>query len=135
MQRASKTTLLIPGQPIVGDGIILELLGFTVVLEAPGKEMLRAGEEFELRANVTMLCGCPTEPGGMWDADEMTVVARLLRDGAQLAEIPLDFTGTTSVYSARTRVDRSGALEIQVIAMDPSKGNFGMVTQAVEVRE
>ena len=48
--------------------------------------------------------------------------------------MPLDFTGTTSVYSARTRVDHSGALEIQVIVMNPSKGNFGMVTQAVEVR-
>ena len=134
VQRASKTTLLIPGRPITGDGIILELLGFTVVLEAPGKEMLRASEEFEIRANVTMLCGCPTQPGGMWDADEMTVVARLFSDGAQFAEVPLDFTGTTSVYSASTRVDRSGALEIQVIAMNPAKGNFGMVTQAVEVR-
>ncbi len=134
VQRASKTTLLIPGQPIVGDGIILELLGFTVVFEAPGRDVLRAGEEFEIRANVTMLCGCPTQPGGMWDADEMTVVARLLRDGAQLDEIPLDFTGTTSVYSARTRVHRTGALEIQVIAMNSAKGNFGMVTQAVEVR-
>ena len=133
-QRASKTTLLIPGQSIAGDGIVLELLGFTVALQTPGGEMLRVGEEFEIRANVTMLCGCPTEPGGLWDADEMTVVARLLRDGIQLAEIPLDFTGTTSVYGARTRIDQSGALEIRVIAMNPSKGNFGMVTQTVEVR-
>ena len=51
------------------------MLGFTVVLEAPGMEILRVGEEFEIRANVTMLCGCPTQPGGTWDADEMTVVA------------------------------------------------------------
>ena len=134
MQRASKTTLLIPGQHVLGDGILLELLGFTVVFEAPSEERLRVGEEFEIRANVTMLCGCPTEPGGMWDADQMTVVARLMRGNTQFAEIPLEFAGTTSTYVGRVGIEQRGAVELQIIAMNSNTGNFGMVRRTVDVR-
>ncbi len=134
MQRASKTTLLIPGQDVLGDGIILDLQGFTVVFETPAKDVhVRAGEEFEIRANVTMLCGCPTQPGGLWDADQITVMARVLSNGDLVEEMSLEFAGTTSTFQGRIRVARTGRFEIQVIAMDAAKGNFGIVSQFLEV--
>ena len=69
LRRASTTTLLIPGRDVVGDGIVLELLGFTVELREPGEgSVLPAGEPVDVLARVTMLCGCPTSPEGIWDS-------------------------------------------------------------------
>lgn len=56
MQRASKTLLLVPGQDLVGEGLILTLHGYIVTIEAPaGDEPLAAGGEAEVRATVRML--------------------------------------------------------------------------------
>jgi len=135
MQRTTKTMLLLPGEDVLGDGVILELLGFTVVLDAPADgSTITAGHEFEITANVTMLCGCPTQPGGLWDADHISVVARLLRDGSLVTEVPLRFAGTTSTYSARATVREAGSLEIRVFAKEGDKGNFGTARRFVEVR-
>jgi hypothetical protein len=35
LRRSTRTTLLVPGRDVVGDGIIIELLGFTVELTGP----------------------------------------------------------------------------------------------------
>lgn len=54
-QRVSKTTLLVPGQDVVGEGIILEIHGFTVALIAPAREAsVSVGQPFEVRATVTL---------------------------------------------------------------------------------
>lgn len=54
-QRVSKTTLLVPGQDVVGEGIILEIHGFTVALIAPVREAsVSIGQSFEVRATVTL---------------------------------------------------------------------------------
>jgi hypothetical protein len=54
-QRVSKTTLLVPGQDVVGEGIILEIHGFTVALIAPARESrISIGQSFEVRATVTL---------------------------------------------------------------------------------
>lgn len=135
VQRASTTMLAVPGHDVLGDGVILELLGFTVVLESPADgEALVAGEEFEIRATVTMLCGCPTSPGGLWDADDIDVVARLVRDGSLVAEVPLAFAGATSTFSATTSVAEAGSIEILVVASDPGKGNFGLASGEAVLR-
>jgi len=54
-QRASKTLLLVPGQHVLGEGIILEIHGFTVeLLMPPAEAKLAAGQTVEVRAAVTM---------------------------------------------------------------------------------
>lgn len=134
MQRASKTMLLVPGKDVIGEGIVIELLGFTVVVESPTEgASVNAGEEFEVRANVTMLCGCPTEPGGLWNADDIEIVATIRREGHLLTTVPLTFAGTRNLYSAMVSVPVPGPIEIEVLAMDPGKANFGRAVRSVDV--
>src|SRR5580704_5273905 len=69
-QRSSKTLLLVPGEDVMGDGILLEIHGFIITALAPLQDAkVKAGSPFEVRATVTMACGCPTEPDGLWDAN------------------------------------------------------------------
>lgn len=134
IQTTTKSLLVIPGRDVVGEGIILELNGFTVEIRTPNDGALHAGEPFEVRARVTMLCGCPTEPGGMWDSNDYEILARLVRGTELVGEWPLEFSGTTSQYTASLSLDSMGEFELQVIASDPAKGNFGMATRALTVR-
>jgi len=54
-QRASKTLLLVPGQHILGEGVLLEIHGFRVELLSPEKESRFAiGSTIEVRAKITM---------------------------------------------------------------------------------
>ncbi len=54
-QRVSKTLLLVPGQDVLGEGILLEIHGFTVALLAPAKDARAIfGSNLEVRATVTM---------------------------------------------------------------------------------
>ena len=138
VQRASKTMLLVPGKDVLGEGIVIELQGFTVILESPSDGApVPAGREFEIRANVTMLCGCPTEPGGLWNADNIEIVAMIRRGGegggGVLATVPLVFAGQQNIYTTMATVDEPGRIEIQVLAMDPGKANFGRAVRAIDV--
>jgi hypothetical protein len=135
VQRAAKTLLVLPGVDLVGEGVVLELNGFTVELIGPveGAE-IEAGKPFDIRARVTMLCGCPTEPGGLWDSSAYRITARALRGGEVVGEWPMEFAGTTSEYTVSATVDAPGELDLQVIALDPAKANTGMATGSVVVR-
>lgn len=56
LQRSSKTLLLVPGQDVLGDGVLLELHGFTVSLLSPGEEARAVvGQTLPVRATVHML--------------------------------------------------------------------------------
>ena len=127
-QRVSRTMLLVPGHHVLGDGVVLELYGFTVDLLEPSADLHdAAGTEIAVRARVTMLCGCPTEPGGLWDSTEYTIEARIVQDDKVLETAILAYAGETSVYEGRITVPAEDGLTLQVLAMDPSTGNFGMV--------
>lgn len=54
-QRASKTLLVVPGQDILGDGVVLEIHGFIVQILDPGENtQLPSGKEIPVRATVNM---------------------------------------------------------------------------------
>lgn len=129
-QRGSKTLLMVPGVDVVGEGLVVELNGFTVVIESPAAEV---GRTVDVRAKVTMLCGCPTEPGGLWDSDRFTVVARLVRNGRVVAEAPLAFAGETSWYAGRLATSEPGEYELQVLALDPERANNGIARRRVMI--
>lgn len=133
-QRSSKTLLLIPGEDVLGEGILLEIHGFIVTPLAPLQDAkVKAGSPFEVRATVTMACGCPTEPDGLWDANRIHVVARLLRDGKVESEIPMTYAGVQNTFHADVPVTVAGPLELQVLAMDPASANFGMNREAIAI--
>lgn len=134
MQRASKTMLLIPGRDVLGEGVILELMGFTVTLQGPDEgASLAVGAPATVTARVTMLCGCPTEPGGLWDADRIDIVLRAHRGDELLGEWSMEFSGETSEYTAEVRFDQPGPVTLQAIASDPAAANFGMAERSVMI--
>lgn len=130
MQRATKTMLLVPGRDVLGDGVILTIHGFIVGIEAPGETDIAAGQQLDVRATAMMTCGCPTEPGGLWDADSIDIVARVIQEGRVLAEAPMQYAGERSTYEASLPIppDASGILTLEVLAMDPERANFGRDT-------
>lgn len=54
-QRAAKTLLLVPGEDVLGEGIILEIHGFTVTIEKPDDDLRHPlGRPLPVRASVGM---------------------------------------------------------------------------------
>ena len=134
VQRAAATTLLIPGQDVLGDGVVLTIHGFIVEVLAPSDSARTSAQSdsLDVRARVRMACGCPTEPGGLWDSDRYTITARLVRNGEVLGEAPMRFAGETSVYEGALPVpEGAGPYEVQVLAADAERVNFGMDAQEI----
>ena len=123
---------LIPGKNITGEGLILEIPGFVVdILSPQTHDSLDADKEILLRANVVMMCGCPTSPGGLWDADDYEVKALITTD-KDTKEIPLKFAGKQSTYEATTTLGK-GIYYISIYAYDPITGNTGLDQTSVIV--
>lgn len=125
--RATVTQWLIPGQDIVGDGVVLELPGLVVDVLAPAAHASLGGRtrKVDIDANITMMCGCPITPGGLWDANQLRVSAVVKRDGKTVGTHPLRYAGTTSRFIGSIDVTRPGTYEIVVLASDPL-GNTGL---------
>lgn len=134
-QTTSKTVLLIPGQDVTGEGLILPLHGFIVEVLKPSATAASPSSEMTVRARVRMLCGCPTEPNGMWDSSRYTIRAQLLRRGTVVGEAPLSFTGTTNEFSGTLQMPADGATTVRVIVSDAERVNFGSATKPLEAAE
>lgn len=125
----SATQWLVPGKHVTqGDGWVLEMPGLVVDVLAPPTHIKLAGvpQSVDLEANVTMMCGCPIEPGGIWDADQFDVRALLKKDGEPLDEVSLAYAGSTSQFSTTVRVEEPGTYEATVYAYQQSTGNTGL---------
>lgn len=132
MQRAAKRMLLIPGQHIEGEGVLLEIHGFIVeILEPEGAAPWVAGQPREVNARVRMTCGCPTKPGGMWNSDRYSIVARL-RQGDTVTEERMVYSGEESVFETFF-IPAAGRGELEILVSDPAEANFGMVSGTIEV--
>lgn len=127
--RVSATQWIVPGKHVTGgDGLLLTLPGFVVdVLDPPAHVKLTgAPQSVTLRANVTMMCGCPVTPGGLWDADAYEVKALIARDGEPYGETALAYAGSASQFAGELALDEPGAYEAVVYAYDPANGNTGL---------
>jgi hypothetical protein len=131
---AAKTMLLVPGENILGDGVLLEIHGFIVEIESPPPDSRpAAGHRLEIRATVRMSCGCPTEPGGLWDAGGIRVLARLVRGSRILSEAELAPTGETSGYGGTLPLAAPGPVDLVVLALDPETANFGRFRRKLRI--
>lgn len=129
VNRVTASQWVVPGKHLTGgDGWLLELPGFVVDVLAPPAHVKLGGlpRTVELRANVTMMCGCPIEPGGLWDAERYEVAALISRDGETVGEVPLSYAGTTSQFAAALEVEEAGTYAVTVYAYDPANGNTGL---------
>ena len=126
---------LIPGKDITGDGIILEVPGFVIDVLSPQTHQSLKGTEMEIKANVVMMCGCPTSDGGLWDSSEYEIEATIKKDGETVDSVPLNFTGQTSTFSADYSAPGSGTYEIIVHAYHDKTGNTGVDKTTVLVSE
>jgi len=134
IQRATKTLLLVPGEDVLGEGVLLEIHGFIVKTLTPQMDaQVKMGSPFEVRATVTMTCGCPTEPGGLWDANKIRVIARLVREGKIETEVPMQYAGVQNTFKGDVPVASPGQIELQVLAMDPENANFGLTKQNLTI--
>jgi hypothetical protein len=123
------TQWLVPGRHLSGgDGWVLEMPGFVVDVLAPGGQtaLSAADRPVEVRASVEMMCGCPIEPGGLWDADRYEVAMTVHHDGERMGEIELAYAGETSRFAGELPVDEPGVYEVVVHAHDPETGNTGL---------
>lgn len=138
LEKTSTHLWLIPGKNVLGDGIILELPGFSVDVLAPqAHEMMRlaAGRlTVPIRANVMMMCGCPVTPGGLWDANGYEVRAIVKYNGTLSETVPLRFAGKTSTFEGNLKVAKAGVYEVAVYSFDPKTGNAGVDRTTFMVR-
>lgn len=126
--RVTSTQWVIPGKHITGgDGWLLEIPGFSVTAEASLRAMSNSESMiFDVRANITMMCGCPIEPDGLWDANGYEVAAIVTDNDGKSTTIPMHYAGKTSRFAGQSSMTGSGPFEAVVYAYDASNGNTGV---------
>ncbi|HUP45211.1 MAG TPA: hypothetical protein VM779_06830 [Thermoanaerobaculia bacterium] len=118
---ATKTLLLLPGEHITGEGVLLEIHGLIVVAKPPQTR----GTMTDVEATVQMACGCPVEPEGIWNASEFQVTATLIgRNGKRGAALPMRWDEGRWIVSLPHPA--AGPAAIEVIAAHTPTANFGV---------
>ena len=74
------------------------------------------------------------EPGGLWDANNIKIVARWIQEGQVMGETDLKFSGEVSHYVGSLKALHPGRFTLQVLAMDPGNANFGSVSEKITVK-
>jgi hypothetical protein len=128
----TKHLLLVPGEDILGDGVVLEMHGLIVEVLEPTVPTLAAGETLSVRARVRMMCSCPTGPDQLWSAG--AVRARLLKDDVVVVETAMPAVGEGSLYAGRITAPSAGRYVLEVLASDPARVNAGVARREVVVQ-
>jgi hypothetical protein len=127
--RVTAQQWVVPGGHITsGDGWVLEMPGLVVdVLDPPTSGgTASSAKSVKVTAHITMMCGCPIEPGGLWDAARFDVRAHVARDGTHTAKADLAYAGRTSRFSADIPLQEAGSYVVTVSAMDRQTGATGV---------
>lgn len=127
--RVVSSQWVVPGRGLSGgDGWILELPGMVVDVLGPAahSKLPSSTTKVELRANVLMMCGCPIEPNGEWDANKFEVKAIIRRDGNAVGSVDLFYAGTASQFAGNIPIDAAGTYDLIVYAYDQGNGNTGL---------
>jgi len=134
----SSTQWILPGKTVGGgDGWVLEYPGFAITsLERlPEIVELQGGKaNIPLKVKITMQCGCPITPGGMWDANKIQISAMLEDSTKAYPAVPLSYAGQPSTFAGELAVAAPGRFTIDVYAYDPSNGNTGLAKFPLTVR-
>jgi hypothetical protein len=131
MRRTAMTVLLIPGQDLSGDGIVLHLNGYIVQIEHPkAGEPLRAKDDVNLKASVRTLSGTSVRPHGDWDSRKIRIYGELLIGGRIVERLQLFYSNDTGTFDAPFFVpldkEAPDGITLRVVAADTAAGNFSL---------
>lgn len=112
---------VLPGQPVVGDGWVVEFPGLVVE-----PTLARAAGKLTVTAKVTLMCGCPITPGGHWDADHLTLKATIAQTGGPPRTLTLSYAGEASTFRGEIEGITPQAATVTVSAFDGLSGNAGV---------
>ncbi len=130
-QRTSKTILLIPGEDLTNDGIVLHLYGYLIHIERPTpREPLIAKDDVKLRASVKTLSGSLVRPHGDWDSRKIRIYGEVLIGDRIIERLQMFYDERSRTFEAPFFVPPSGdipyGITLRVIATDLATGNSGM---------
>ncbi|MDH5738956.1 MAG: hypothetical protein OEY77_01375 [Nitrospira sp.] len=131
LQRTSQTLVLIPGQNLTNDGIVLHLYGYLIQLERPKpREPLIAKDDVTLRASVRTLSGSLVRPYGDWDSRKIRIYGELLIGDRVIERLQMFYDEGSRSFEAPFFVppskDVPDGITLRVIATDLSTGNSGL---------
>lgn len=125
----SSTRWVLPGKAVDGEGWVVEAPG--LVVEPSWAASAGGGK---LTAKVTLMCGCPITPGGMWNADRYEVLAQLTGpDGKAAPAKALAYAGEASTFAASFEGLAKGTYRLLLTAYNPDTDNAGVVEREVAV--
>lgn len=128
--RVTSQMWVLPGRHLASDGWVLTFPGLVIEPEVAG---LRADGAM-LKAKVSLMCGCPIEPGGLWAAENYTVTAELLQGGRTVSLTPLAYGGTPSQFAVRLPAAKPGRYRLRLTATDRTTPNAGVWEAPVRLR-
>jgi hypothetical protein len=120
---------VVPGKPVnAGDAWLLELPGFAIDFAepVPASVKLAGVQKIPLHARITMQCGCPITPGGLWDADKIEVAAIVRRGGKVYPAARLTYAGKPSSFTGEIEIAEPGDYTVDLYAYAPWDGNTGV---------
>lgn len=131
LQKTSKTLLLIPGQNLTHDGIVLHLNGYLVEIDQPkSQEALIAKDDVTLRASVRTLSGSVVRPHGDWDSRKIRIYGEVLIGDWIVERLQMFYDEASRSFQAPFFVplptDAPNGITLRVVAADPAGGNFGV---------
>ena len=79
------------------------LPGFAVDVLSPANHLKLKGipHKVRIQANVTMMCGCGLEPGGLWDPANYEIQSEIRRKGEAYRTLEMIFAGRASHFRGR----------------------------------
>lgn len=131
LRRTSQTLLLIPGQDLTNDGIVLHLYGYLVQIERPKpRDALIGKDDVKLRASVRTLSGSLVRPHGDWDSRKIRIYGEVLIGDRVIERLQMFYDEGSRTFEAPFFVPPSkevpDGITLRVIATDLSTGNSGM---------
>jgi hypothetical protein len=120
---------IIPGRDVLGDGWVLTFPGLAIEANV----VRNSDRAPKVTANVTMMCGCPITPGGLWDSNDFTVEAVLLDGDRILARTPLGYAGTASQFAGDLPTVGPGRFTLRIIAASKKTPNAGVIEQPIDM--
>lgn len=140
LQKTSTTLLLIPGQNLTHDGIVLHLYGYLVEIDQPKPQYaLIAKDDVTLRASVRTLSGSLVRPHGDWDSRKIRIYGEILIGDRTVERLQLFYDHASRTFQAPFFVplptEAPDGITLRVVAADQTGGNFGVSHATFAIRQ